>query len=346
MSDYPLHSADSRAAPLLSSSDGDHELASMEPKAALSHARQRALAAQPKSADSSLLFTADPPVASVSIAHANLTVEPRNKRAWLIAQFLTINWSNVALVLTVIALSASIRDAQQAQSRANEQAQHQYDQMSALSVGVAAQQLLLASNATFIRYAVDLFVNNCALVAQFHDISQYAGALAEAQNTINELRAQIAQQNASLNTRVRSSHGCGYTALTTGAVGNAGVANGLCVTACNHSPSAHVCSPWELSLMIAHSNSSFGPILPAYLPADREFAWITGLTGGVNLDLVVMPSPNPPNPNYQVSDCSGWSSNLTTEMGLLISIPPWKTLVYPGADKCSMEYPFACCDYN
>jgi hypothetical protein len=47
---------------------------------------------------------------SVSIANASIIVEPRNLRAWAIAQLLNINWGNVALMITVLLAISSMKD--------------------------------------------------------------------------------------------------------------------------------------------------------------------------------------------------------------------------------------------
>ena len=105
--------------------------------------------------------------ADVSIGRASIIIEPRNLKAWLTAQLLTINWTNVALIVTVIAISANINGQLNEQRVQYANAQDAIVELKAqlMSAGQVAQQLagmqqqVVDFNRT-LSYAVSLgFVN-------------------------------------------------------------------------------------------------------------------------------------------------------------------------------------------
>lgn len=52
--------------------------------------------------------TAFPAATGTIINHARIVREPDTKKAWAVHQLLTINWTNIALIITVIAIASNI----------------------------------------------------------------------------------------------------------------------------------------------------------------------------------------------------------------------------------------------
>lgn len=98
--------------------------------------------------------------ADVSIERATILIEPRNLKAWLTAQLLTINLTNVALIIAVIAISANM------QNSLNDQ------RVATANANVAIAQLQLANAEAAARLAQ--LDQRQSVIADFNSTLQWA----------------------------------------------------------------------------------------------------------------------------------------------------------------------------
>lgn len=100
--------------------------------------------------------------AHVSIAHASLVIEPRNWKAWLLAQVVQINWSNVILLISVLFMTSGLKSqmdtAQQQVQSANDailQLRETTNEAQRVFTQLDANRALLADFNTTLQWAVN-----------------------------------------------------------------------------------------------------------------------------------------------------------------------------------------------
>lgn len=87
---------------------------------------------------------------SLSFDRAEVIVPPRNKTEWLKCQLLTINWTNLALIIAVIAISSSIQGQLDNQRAENLQAIRASNELATMLIPAQQAAAVLQSTATLL----------------------------------------------------------------------------------------------------------------------------------------------------------------------------------------------------